>query len=95
MVKKLYKLSKSADWVLTCDFFFKVSTKNFNVALFVVYWLFIAVIFDYRTSEYWEHPGRIKTLLLRRKNDCFGAKFCLFRQPLRPAAAAAAIEEPQ
>ena len=36
--------------------------------------------------------GRIKTLLLRRKNDCFGAKFGALRQPLRPAAAAPAID---
>ena len=31
-------------------------------------------------------PGRIKTLLLRRKNDCFSAKFGVLRQPLRLAA---------
>ena len=36
---------------------------------------------------------QVLTLLLRRKNDCFGAKFGVLRQPLRPAAAAAAIDE--
>ena len=38
-------------------------------------------------------PGRIKTLLLRRKNDWYGACFGMLLQPLRPAAAAAAIDE--
>ena len=38
-------------------------------------------------------PGRIKTLLLRRKNDYFGDKFSVLRQPLWPAVAAAAIEK--
>ena len=36
--------------------------------------------------------GRKKTLLLRHKNDGFGAKLGVLWQPLRPAAAAAAIE---
>ena len=34
----------------------------------------------------------IKTLLWRRKNNCFGDAFGVLRQPLRPSAAAAAIE---
>ena len=37
--------------------------------------------------------GRIKTLLLRRKNDWYGTCFGMPRQPLRLAAVAAAIDE--
>ena len=37
--------------------------------------------------------GHIKTLLLRRKHDYFGDKFGVLQQPLRPGAAAAAIEK--
>ena len=36
--------------------------------------------------------GRIKTLLLQRINNWYGACFGMLRQPLRPATAAAAID---
>ena len=36
--------------------------------------------------------GRIKALLLRRQNNYFGDAFGVLRQPLRPSAAAAAID---
>ena len=37
--------------------------------------------------------GRIKTLLLRRKNDWYGTCFGMLQQPLWPATAVAAIDE--
>ena len=39
--------------------------------------------------------GSVKALVLRRDSDWYGACFGMLRQPIRPAAAAAAIEKAQ
>ena len=56
---------------------------------------YIIVGLAYTTIPQSYIAGRIKTLLLRRKNDCFGDKFGMLRQPLRLAAVATAIEKAQ